>query len=139
MCSSLSHLKHFFVFFSFFFQHFLAIWPYLLQLKHFSFLSLKLLLDFPISIGCPLPLYVISIFVLYSYCSSMNLYLCLTEIITTFHSLSIFGAAMGRYPNMVLIMTCHIFVKFTNSGLSFFLFYFSFSFSFYFIFLFFYF
>jgi len=65
MCSSLSHLKHFLVSLSFFFEwHFFAICPYLLQLKHFSFPSLKFSLDFPMSIGCPCTPYVIPVLVL---------------------------------------------------------------------------
>ena len=51
-------------------------------------------------------MYVIPISVLYLYHSSMNLYSCST---TTFHSLSISSTAIGRYPNIVLIMSCYIF------------------------------
>ena len=35
----------------------------------------------------------------------MNLYFCPTNIIATFHSLSVSGAAMGGYPNIILIMS----------------------------------
>ena len=56
MCPFLLHLKHVCVSRSLFsIQHSFAICPYLLQLKHLGFPSLKLSLDFPISIGCPLP------------------------------------------------------------------------------------
>ena len=39
----------------------------------------------------------------------MNLYLCSTEAITTFHSLSVSGATMNGYSNMVLMMSCYMF------------------------------
>jgi len=39
----------------------------------------------------------------------MNSYPCPTEVITTFHSLSISGTVIDRYPNMVLIMSCYTF------------------------------
>ena len=60
MYSSLLYLKHFLVLCSFFFDwHSFTIYLYLLQLKHLDFLSLKLLLDFSMFMGCPYPLQVI--------------------------------------------------------------------------------
>ena len=110
MYSSLSHLKHFLVSLCFFFdQHPFAICPYLSQLKHFGFPSLKFSLDFPMSIGYPCPLYVILVLVLKSFLSSIDLYPWPTNVIATFHSLSDSGAAIGRYPSIVLIMLCHTF------------------------------
>ena len=56
MCPFLSHLKHVRFSHSFFSnRHSFAMCSYLLQLKHLGFPSLKLSLDFPISMGCPLP------------------------------------------------------------------------------------
>ena len=39
----------------------------------------------------------------------MDLYLCPTEVITTFYSLSVSDAAIGGYFSMVLIMSAHTF------------------------------
>jgi len=39
----------------------------------------------------------------------VDLYLCPTEVITIFHSLSVSGVAIGRYSNMVLIIFCYTF------------------------------
>ena len=39
----------------------------------------------------------------------MDLYLCMTDIITTFHSLSVSGTAISGYPDIVLIMSAHTF------------------------------
>ena len=65
MCPSLSYLKYFLISRSFLFpQQSFAMCPYLLQLKHFGFSSLKLLFDLPISIGCPLPPYMVPMLVL---------------------------------------------------------------------------
>jgi len=36
-------------------------------------------------------------------------YPCSTDVIATFHTLSVSGAAMGGYSNIVLIMSCHTF------------------------------
>ena len=95
--------------FSFFFQHSFAIYPYLLQLKYFGFLSLKLSFNFPMSMGCPHPPYVVFIPVLQLCCLSINLYSCSTKVITIFHFFNISNAAMGGYPNIILIMSGQIF------------------------------
>ena len=39
----------------------------------------------------------------------MNSYPCPTDVIATFHSLSDSGMAIGGYPSIVLIMSCHTF------------------------------
>ena len=39
----------------------------------------------------------------------MNSYSCPTKVITTFYSLSVSGAAISRYPSMVLIISARIF------------------------------
>ena len=39
----------------------------------------------------------------------MNLYLCLNDVIATFHSLSVFSAAISGYSKIVLIMFGYIF------------------------------
>ena len=39
----------------------------------------------------------------------MDSYLCPTEVITIFYSLSVSGVAIGGYSNMVLIISCHTF------------------------------
>ena len=39
----------------------------------------------------------------------MDLCSCPTEVIATFHFLSISGAVIDRYPNMVLMMFCYTF------------------------------
>ena len=85
------------------------MWPYLLQLKHFGFPSLKLLLPFPISMGCSHLPYVIPVPSLWSWHSSMDLYPCLTKVIVIFHFLSDSGAAMGGYPSIILMISCHTF------------------------------
>ena len=42
-------------------------------------------------------------------CLSMDSYPCSTDVIATFHSLSVSGTAIGGYPSIVLMMLCHIF------------------------------
>jgi len=44
----------------------------------------------------------------------MDLYPCLTDVITTFHSLSDSGAAIGGYSNIVLMIYCHTFFSSKN-------------------------
>ena len=39
----------------------------------------------------------------------MDLYPWPTKVITTFHSLSVSGTTIGRYPNIVLMISGHIF------------------------------
>ena len=39
----------------------------------------------------------------------MDLYPCLTDVIITFYSLSVSGAAMGGYPNIVFMISCYMF------------------------------
>ena len=39
----------------------------------------------------------------------MDLYSCLTDVITTFHSLSVLGAAIDGYPNIVFMISYHMF------------------------------
>ena len=39
----------------------------------------------------------------------MNSYSCLTDVIVIFHSLSDFSTAIGRYPNIILMISCHTF------------------------------
>ena len=39
----------------------------------------------------------------------MDSYPCPTDVIATFHSLSVLGMAIGGYPNIVLMMSCHTF------------------------------
>ena len=39
----------------------------------------------------------------------MDSYPCPTDVIATFHSLSVSGIAIGGYPNIVLMMSCRMF------------------------------
>ena len=68
-----------------------------------------LLLDFLIFIGYSLPPYVIFVSILQLCCLFIDSYLCPTEVIATFHSLSISSATIGKYSNIVLIIFCHMF------------------------------
>ena len=95
--------------FLFFPRQFLAMCPYLLQLKHFGFPSLKLSLDLPISICCPLPSYVVLVLILYSWRLFIDSYPCLTDIIATFYSLRVSSIAIGGYPSIVLTISCCVF------------------------------
>ena len=78
-------------------------------LKHLGFLFLKFSLDFLISMGIPHPLYIVSDPVLQSCHPSVDSQPCPTEVIATFHSLSVSGTAIGKYPSIILIISAHIF------------------------------
>ena len=97
--------------FSFFgFQQSFVIYLYILQLKHFGFLSLlKLSLAIPMSMNIPLFLYIVLVSVLQSCLLFMNSYLYPTEMIAIFHSLSISGTAINGYPSIVFIISIQIF------------------------------
>ena len=103
-----SYLIEFLVFISFFgFLQSFIIYIYTLQLKYLGFLSLsQLYLAFLIFISNPPILQSCFLFV--------NSYSCPTNVIAVFHSLSYVGTAMGRYSNMVLIMSLLIFFFSTN-------------------------
>ena len=91
-------------------QYSFAIYPYVLQLKHFSLLSLlKLSFVFSISINTSFPPYIISASIMQFCQLSIDSYLCLTEVIAIFHSLNVSSAAISGYPNIVFIMSILIF------------------------------
>ena len=60
-------------------------------------------------IGIPYFPYIMSDSILSSCHLSVNSYPCLTDVIATFHSLSVSGATISRYSNIVLIISAHIF------------------------------
>jgi len=78
--------------------------------KVFRLSILEVLFGFlPMSIDIPCPPYVISNPILWSCCLSVNSYSYPTDVIVTFHSLSVSRATIGGYSNIVLIMSIHTF------------------------------
>ena len=59
--------------------------------------------------GCPHLPYVVPVLILESCHPSIDLYPCPTEIITIFYSLSDSSTAIGRYSNIVLMISCRTF------------------------------